>query len=467
MFDLLICSGSVVSPESTSILDVAITGKEIQALGKPGAFGNNAKRTIDATGHYVIPGAIDPHTHFFSEFLGGPTPSFEVQSVAAAHGGTTTYIDFSHATHEHGLMDSIRVRAGEAEGKSAVDYALHAGLFDPTWDMIQEVDKTLAEGIPSFKVLLHSRMGQPPDDGFVFSILNEVARKGGIVGFHAENQAMITYYTNRLIAEGKTGIEYFSESRPNIVEAESVRRLIYLSEQASAAVYFFHLSSKEAVAEVAEAKAKGLPVYCETCPHYLAFNDEEYRGERAIEYVRFPPIRSAADQNGLWQGVIDGTIDCIGTDHVTAFLSVKREKSVGKPFTEIPGGMPQVETRLPFMFSEGVSKGRISVNRLVELVSTNPAKIFGLYPQKGSISAGSDADIVLIDPNLKKKITSSDLHMGVDYTVYENWVFTGMPVMTIVKGKVAVENGKFLGSLNDGAFLRRSISENIRKGGRR
>ena len=179
------------------------------------------------------------------------------------------------------------------------------------------------------------------------------------------------------------------------MEAEAVRRIIFLAEQAGAAIYFVHLSSREAIKSVAEAKAKNLPVYCETCPHYLAFNDEVYSQERAIQFIRFPPIRSAADQAALWKGVVNGTIDCIGTDHSAAYLSLKRELSEGKSFNEVPGGMGQIENRVPFMYSEGVASGRISVNRLVELVSTNPAKLFGLYPKKGIVGAGSDADIVM------------------------------------------------------------------------
>ena len=207
------------------------------------------------------------------------------------------------------------------------------------------------------------------------------------------------------------------------------------------------------------------PVYCETCPHYLAFNDQVYSQEKAIQFVRFPTIKSAADQAALWQGVIDGTIDGIGTDHVAEYLSVKKELSEGKPFNEIPGGMGQIENRVPFMYSEGVAAGRISVNRLVQLVSTNPAKVFGLYPEKGIISVGSDADMILFDPVPKKQITSGDLHMGLDYTIYEGWTFTGALVMTILKGKVIVEQGRYVGSLGDGEFLRRKGIGSMERGG--
>lgn len=461
MLDLLITGGMVASAESTSVLDVAVAGGKIQALAAPGTFGSQAQKIVDARRKYVMPGAIDPHTHLYSQFEGIPVPAPTIQSIAAAHGGTTTFIDFARINSREGVVGSLRKRLEDFEGKSAIDYTVHGILSDPAWELIPQLRDAFAIGIPSLKIDLHARHGQPPDDGFVLASLTEIARIGGIMGFHAENQGLIDYYTRDLLAQNKTGVQFFPDSRPNIVEAEAVRRMIYLAERAGARGYFFHLSCREAVKEVAFAKARGLPIYAETCPHYLAFNDEEYRGERAIQFVRFPSIKSALDQEALWQGVIDGAIDSIGTDHVTALLSIKRSKSEGKPFTDIPGGMAQVETRLPFMFSEGVAKGRISINRLVALVATNPAKLFGLYPRKGAILPGSDADIVVLDPGQKKKITSGELHMGLDYTVFEGWTFAGTPSMTIAKGKVIIEDGKFLGSVGQGEFLRGSIDPNV------
>lgn len=462
-FDLLIRNGLVVAADRVAVLDVGVLGAEISAVGKPGALGARVAKVIDATGLYVLPGAIDPHTHIESRWMGLPSPGFEVQSIAAAHGGTTTFIDFTHATAKSGIAESVERRCSEIDGNTAVDYALHAGLVEPSWGMLEEVRSIVEGGIPSFKLFLHGREGPVPEDSFIYALLKEVAACRGIAMVHAENDSLVRYFTSRLLAEGKTGVEHFPESRPNIAEAESVRRVIFLAGETGAAIYFVHLSTKEAIALVKEARWAGLPIYSETCPHYLAFNDEVYRQDRAIQFIRFPPIRSRADQEALWDGVSNGTIDCIGTDHVAASLSVKKSLSQGKPFNELPGGMGQIETRLGYMYSEGVATGRINIRRLVDLVSTNPAKVFGIYPQKGTISIGSDADIVLFDPMRKRKVASNDLHMGLDYSVYEGYIFIGATVMTIARGKIIVEGGRYLGSLSDGRFLKRKPGEGTLK----
>ena len=476
MFDLVITSGKVVSPTATSELDVGIQGKEIAALGKPGSFVAQAKRVVDATDLYILPGVIDPHTHTSHESHGHPSQGFSVASVAAAYGGTTTFIDVN-TTHRSPpaptVLESLQRPRAEADGRVAVDYSLHAVLWhsaiqqiDPPERFIKEVREVINYGVPSFKVFMLSRVAKA-DDGLLFGLLKETASQGGIVMVHAENAALARYFTDQLISEGKTSAQYLPQGRPNIVEEEAVRLLAFLVKETGGAVYIAHLSSHEGLAAAAEARAMGLPIYCETCPHYLAFTDEVYSGDKAIEYVVFPPIRSSADQSALWNGVIDGTIDCISTDNMTRYLWAKKEESEGKPFNEMRGSFGQIETRLAYMYSEGVAKGRITVNRLVELTSTNAARIFGLYPRRGIIAVGSDADIVLLDPKVKKKITSPELHMGLDFTIFEGWTFTGWPVMTILKGKIIVEQGRYIGSQSDGEFIKRKIDRGILgKGGR-
>lgn len=454
-------------PTASQVLDVAVKDGRIVALMAPGTAEIEAERAVDAVGLYVLPGAIDPHVHIVSGPPSAPLPGFESASVAAAYGGTTTIMDFAHLAEGMTLAQSVEKRRAEVEGKSAIDYSLHVRISGSShWSparfsgtLIDQIGDGCDYGAPSFGEIYVA--GDPDGDASAMRIFAKTAAGGGIVGVHAENIFLAQYFAKVLLDEGKTGVEHFANSRPNIVEAEAAQRAILFSEQTGAAVYFFHLSSREAVAAVAEAKAKGLPVYGETCPHYLAFNDEVYRGERAIEFVRFPPIRCAADQAALWDGVMDGTIDAIGTDHVAAFLWRKRELSKGKPFNELPGGMPQIENRVLFLYSEGVVKGRISINRLVDLVSTNPAKIFGLYPQKGVIAVGSDADIVVLDPSPTKRLTVADLHMNVDYTVFEGWIFTGEVALTISKGKVIIDKGRYTGSLSDGKFLTRKIGADI------
>jgi len=464
MFDLVITEGKVVSPTTTNELDVGIIGKEIASLSKPGTLVDQAKKVIQAKDLLVLPGAIDPHTHTPHNCAGFPAQGFSVASIAAAYGGTTTFIDFNTAAREvpaETVLESIQRPRAEADGGVAVDYGLHAVLWhqmiqrvDPPERFLKEIETVIDYGVCSFKVFMGSVRAKL-DDGLLYALFEKTGPRGVAITVHAENNSLMYYFTNKLMAEGKTDMQYFSQSRPNIVEAEAIRRAILLAREVGGVVYIVHISSQEGLAAVAEAKMAGLPIYCETCPHYLAFTDEVYHGERAIEYAVFPPIRSATDQTALWRGVIDGTIDCIGTDNMPRYLSAKKEQSAGADFNHVKGSFGQIETRLAYMYSEGVDKGRITVNRLVEITSTNAAKIFGLFPKKGIISVGSDADIVILDPKAKKKITSQDLHMGLDYTIFEGWTFTGLPVMTISKGKVIVEKDRYVGSLSDGAFLKR------------
>lgn len=475
MIDLVITGGKVVLSTTTSELDVGIQGKEIAALSKAGTLVSQAKRVIDATGLYVLPGAIDPHTHTSHESYGHPAHGFSVASIAAAYGGTTTFIDYNTTLRSAPAMtvlESLQQPRAEADGKVAIDYSLHAVLWheniqqiDPPERFIEEIGPVIDYGVPSFKVFMLSGRAKL-DDGLLFGLLRETAQRGGIVTVHAENASLANYFTNKLLAEGKTGAEYLSQGRPSIVEAEAIRRVAFFVKETGGAAYIVHVSSAEGLRAVAEAKAVGLPIYCETCPHYLAFTDGVYKGDRAIEYVVFPPIRSLHDQSALWNGIIDGTIDCIGTDNLTRYLWAKKEESKGKAFNKMRGSFGQIETRLAYMYSEGVTTGRITVNRLVELTSTNAAKIFGLYPRKGIIAVGSDADIVLLDPQAKKKVTSPELHMGLDFTIFEGCVFTGLPIMTISKGKIIIEEGQYSGSLSDGEFLKRKIEKEFCKGGR-
>ncbi len=462
--DIWITGGEVVLPEYRAKLDIAVKGEKIIALAGPGRLGGAAQRVIDARGLYIFPGAIDPHTHIQMKMSGLPKPGFDVTSVAAAFGGTTCLIDFAFVEEEEDIETALNRRRDEVEGKCAVDYSFHPRFRSFTLKQVPKVGAAVKYGVPSFgEIAMDDRHGVPADDAFLLNLFRETAARRGISGMHAENDSLVRFFINDLLAKGKGELKYFPASRPNIVEEEAVKRSIYLAEKTGAALYFFHLSSREALLAVAAARKRRLPVYTETCPHYLAFNDSVYEQdfEKAIQFIRFPPIRTAADQAALWQGVKDGTIDCIGTDHVAAFLEEKKVLSANKPFSEMPGGMAQVETRVGFLFSEGVAKGKISVNRFVELISTNAARIFGLYPRKGIIAPGSDADLVLFDPKRLYKITNGELHMGLDYTIYEGWTFTGAVIMTLCRGKVIMADGKYCGSLTDGKFQRRKIGREI------
>jgi dihydropyrimidinase len=463
MFDVLITGGTVVSPTSSEVLDVAVQGEQVAALARPGTLPQDARRTVDARGLYVLPGVVDPHIHSFSQWLGQKSPGFGVECMAVAHGGTTTLIDYGYWRKGTPFVQSLDERIAEFASQARVDFAVNGMVSHLSWETLPEVDEVFDRGIPCFKMLLHEREGEPPEEALCYALMQKVAERGGVLSIHAEDASLVRYFTQKLVSQGKTGVEHFPHSRPPMAEAAAAHRMILLAERTGATIFFPHLSSRAAVDLVRQAQSRGLPVYGETCPHYLMFNSQVYSQDRAIQFIRFPPIQDASNQAGLWEGVKDGTINCIGTDHVSAYLWRKRELSEGRPFTEMPGGMGQVETTLSLMYTEGVAGGKITINRLVELLSANPARIFGMYPKKGTLSPGSDADIVLYDPKPKRKITSADLHMGLDYTIYEGWTFVGAPVMTLVCGEVAVEKGQFVGTRR-GKFMKREISREILQG---
>ena len=358
------------------------------------------------------------------------------------------------------MAEAVRRQREQADGMVAIDYSLHGGLSHISEAVVEDMGILTEMGIPSFKAfMVPSGAWTGTGDGELLSVLTRARELKALVGVHAENQQINAHYTKKLLDQGKTGVAYFPGSHPNISEAEAIQRALLLSAEVGAGLYVYHVSSREGVDLVRAARAKGLPVYAETCPHYLVFDDTAYTSEweRAIQFVRFPPIRSKADQQALWEGLATGVLSAVGSDEVSTQLALKKEKALGKPFNQLPGGMAQIETRLPVVFSEGVSRGRLTLNRVVEVMSTSPARIFGLYPQKGVIIPGSDADLVVYDPTVKKTLTNRELHQGTDYTVFEGLDLIGYPVMTILRGKVIVENGAYVGSPGDGRFVARSI----------
>ncbi|MCL5962233.1 MAG: dihydropyrimidinase [Chloroflexi bacterium] len=455
MFDLLIKNGLVVSPSSTLEADVAVQGREIIGVFKPGQLDVPAARVIEARGKYVLPGGIDPHTHMQDSGMGPSTQSFYQGSVAAAFGGTTTFIDFAIQKPGQSTSEVVKNRRSLADPSVVVDYSLHGGITTAC----DEIKHLIEYGIPSFKAfMVYRKQGWMSDDDALFRMLQQAREYGGLVGLHAENIAMVEGITERLLREGKTDTRYFEAGRPSIVEGEAVNRAVYLARLAGSAVYIFHVSSKEAVEVIEEARGRGQAAYAETCSHYLAFTDECYARPDARNWTVIPPIRSMEHQQALWSGLARGSLQVLGSDD--AGVS-SQGKLMGDTFATIPVGLPGVEMRLPALYSEGVAKGVISINRMVAMLSENPARLFGLYPRKGVIAPGSDADLVILDPQCKKTVQATDLHHGTDYSVFEGMKVQGWPVATISKGKVIVENGQMFGKAGDGEFVRRSISPKI------
>ena len=468
MLDLLIQGGKVVSPEVTLEQDVGVRGGRIVSLTVPGAGPTEAARVVDAQGKYVIPGGVDAHVHFGIQF-----PAFKVQapfaaSRASACGGTTTIIDFAWQQHTRNtLMEAIDAKRAEMDAEMVIDYALHAIVSgDITEEVIGEVPRAIEYGIPTIKMF--TCMPSGPDspgfmveDGRVWGVFQQLAKHGGMAVLHVEDQCVIDYATRQLYQQGRTEGKYIGEARPSLAEVAALNRMLVLGQWTNTPMYFVHMSTKEGTAAIAEARSEGRPVYGEVLHHYLNFTNEDYFRPDGLMYHNYPPLRNKADQEALWQRALDGSVSVIASDDFTVPLA---DKLRGQRVDNITGGNNGVEIRLPIMFSEGVSRGRMSVNKMVALTSTNPAKLFGLYPRKGVIAPGSDADIVVIDPDLKKRITLADLHSDCDYTVWEGRELQGYPVMTVARVKVVMEKGQFMGTKGAGEFIPRKLPSEVLEG---
>jgi dihydropyrimidinase len=456
-FDTIITNGSVVTASDTYASDVAIGTGKIVAIGQS-LPRENASRIIDAAGKYVLPGGIDVHTHLDMPF-GGTTSSddFETGTRAAAFGGTTTLIDFAIQYKGQTLRMAFDTWMQKASGKAVCDYAFHCIITELADAQLDEMNTLVREGITSFKLFMAYPGVFMLDDASIFRALRTTAKNGGLVCMHAENGSAIDVIVQQALAEGKKAPKYHALTRPTTAEAEATARAIALAEMAGAPVYIVHLSCNDALEKVREARDRGLPVYAETCPQYLYLSIENFDVPdfEGAKYVFTPPLREKWHQEKLWNGLKRDHLQVVSTDHCP--FCFKEQKELGRnDFTKIPNGGPGVEHRMSLIYSGGTAAGRFSVNRFVELVSTTPAKLFGLYPRKGTIAVGSDADLVIFDPNRKHTISAQTHHMRVDYSMFEGIQVTGMPDIVLSRGRVVVESGKFLGRAGAGEFVKRS-----------
>jgi len=457
-FDTIITNGRVVTASDTYASDVAIGNGKIVALGQS-LPPENASRIIDAAGKYVLPGGIDVHTHIDMPF-GGTTSSddFETGTRAAAFGGTTTLIDFAIQYKGQTLRTAFDTWMQKASAKAVCDYAFHCIITELADAQLDEMNALVREGVTSFKLFMAYPGVFMLDDGSIFKALRTTAKNGGLVCMHAENGNAIDVIVQQALAEGKKAPKYHALTRPTTAEAEATSRAIALAEMAGAPVYIVHLSCNDALEKVREARDRGLPVYAETCPQYLYLSIENFDVPdfEGAKYVFTPPLREKWHQEKLWNGLKSDHLQVVSTDHCP--FCFKEQKELGRgDFTKIPNGGPGVEHRMSLIYSGGVAAGRFSVNRFVELVSTTPAKLFGLYPRKGTIAVGSDADLVIFDPNRKHTISAKTHHMRVDYSMFEGIQVMGMPVTVLSRGRVVVESDKFLGRAGAGEFVKRSM----------
>jgi dihydropyrimidinase len=450
----LIKNGNVITAGDNYFADVLIEDEKIAVIGR--CLDMEADKVIDASGRLVIPGGIDPHTHMELPFGGTfASDDFRTGTIAAAHGGTTTIIDFAVQYHGESLVQAVDNWHKKAEGKTAIDYGFHLITTDLPDERVPEMRQLINEGVMSFKLFMAYPGVFLVDDATIFRAMKNAGNWGGLICMHAENGIVINEIIKHALAEGKTAPRYHALTRPTKAEAEGVHRAIAIAEMAEAPVYIVHLSCADALEEVREARDKGLPAYAETCPQYLFLDYSLYEREgfEGAKWVMTPPLREKWNQDKLWQGLQGNDLQVVSTDHCPFCM---KEKELGRDdFTKIPNGGPGVEHRMSLIYNGGVAAGKIGLNRFVELTSTSAAKLFGLFPRKGTIAVGSDADIVVFDPNEEMTITAAAHHMNVDYSAYEGMKVKGVTKTVLSRGRVVIEDGKYLGKPGDGQFLKR------------
>src|SRR5688572_13273654 len=461
----LITNGTIVTAEGSQAADVLIDGETIVAIGAGLAgAGMTADETIDASGKWVIPGAIDVHTHMELPFGGTfAKDTFETGTRAAAFGGTTTVVDFAVQSRGASLREGLDAWHAKAEGNAVADYGFHMIMSDVNDGTLAEMDQLVAEGVPDFKLFTaYPGVFYSPDD-HIFRAMQQTARNGGLIMMHAENGPSIDVVAAQLVAEGKTDPYYHGVARYPIFEGEATNRVIRLAEAARVPVYIVHLSVIDALNAIRDARDRGAQAFAETCPQYLFLSlDDLGNGFEGSKFVCSPPLREK-DPNWeeLWTGLRRNDLQVVSTDHCPFDFHGQKELGRGD-FRKVPNGLPGVEDRVDLLHDGGVVTGRISRERWVEIISTEPAKLFGMYPQKGSVSVGADADLVVYDPEHKRTISAKTHHMDVDYSCYEGRTVQGSSDVVLSRGSVIVRAGQFTGRKGHGRFVKRAPAEYAR-----
>ncbi|WP_437131143.1 dihydropyrimidinase [Peptostreptococcus russellii] len=457
-YDLLIKNGKIVTSGDCYIADIGIKNGKIKDISDEIAL-DKTKKVFDASGKIVMPGGIDVHTHLDMPFGGTySSDNFETGTKAAAIGGTTSIIDYAVQPKDKTLNETIDIWNEKAKGKAVIDYGFHLAVTKLNDTTREELPKLLKNGFPSFKVFMVYD-GMRLRDGELMEILKIAKDNDGLVCVHAENYDSINYRIEGLLAEGKTEPIYHAVSRPQKCEAEATNRAVKLAEMLDAPIYIVHVSNGEASDIITNSRKQGFKTMGETCPQYLLLSIDNYREEdfNGAKYVMSPPLRESFNQELLWDDLRLGGLQSIATDHCPFFMDQKRMGE--NDFTKIPNGAPGIEARMALIHHFGVNGGHISMERFVELTSSNPAKIFGMYPQKGTIAVNSDADIVIFDTDKEVTISIDNLHEEVDYTPYEGFKVKGYPIATFSRGELIAENGEYLGDEGRGLLLKRGKPE--------
>ncbi len=447
--DIIIKNGTIVTALESYKGDIAVKNGKIAVISRDVPL--DGAMVVDAAGKLVLPGAIDAHVHLELPVSGTVSAdSYEAGTRAAACGGTTMVFDFAAQGKGMGLVETVQDRFKYVEPQACIDYAFHVAITDLTPEVLDEFKASVEFGVPSFKLYMVYK-DMMVDDGVIADALERSKETGALVAVHAENPYLIERRTKKLLSEGKTSAWYHYASRPEFVEVDAIRRVVYLAKTLNAPLYIVHVASSEGLDEITKTRDEGFEIYAETCPQYMNFTNEVYKREDGRYFVCSPPIKGVESRNALWEGVRRGDISTVATDHCP-FQSY--EKDWGKDdFTKIPNGCMGVENMYPYMLSEA-NKGHISFNKVVEVCCTNVAKIFGCAPQKGTIAVGSDADIVIYDPEKRFTVSKENMHSDVDYTIWEGFEMTGYPVMTFSRGKLVYEDGRFTGEPGWGKFVK-------------
>jgi dihydropyrimidinase len=451
---LLIRGGTVVDEDGERQVDVVIRDGRVALLALPGETQDEDPETIDATGLYVLPGVIDPHTHFSLDTGSGRTADdFVTGSGSAAAGGVTSYVNFAIQHPGQGFEEALDAVRREAEAASLVDWSMHLNIthLDDGWE--QALERVVDGGVSSAKVYTTYKDSVfYVDDYTIHRLMERSGGAGMLVQVHAENDDILAGTRRELVARGLTSFAYHAAARPPLAESEAVSRGLFFSRVTGSPIYFVHLSSPLSVDLVSEARQRGIVALAETCPHFLCLDDSVYSGKDAIRFLMTPPIRSAEMRTGLWQRVVKGEIDSVGSDHCGYSLAQRGDSD---DFTRVSPGIPGVETTLPLLYTFGVEAGLIGMADLVRLLATGPARIFGLYPRKGHLGKGADADVVLFDPRVRGTLHDADLHSAAGFSPYAGLELNGRVLTTISRGRVVYDRGKLTGEPGWGRFIER------------